>query len=124
MQVERYLPHEVMAKAGLLQEPSSCSFLISNHQPDGSSISALIDVALSDLGQVPIPITNKSFMVSSAASVAEVDTEMTAELTYRPSSNPNEEMESARIKSELASYIVAACLRDINITDSGTWFLN
>ena len=42
---------------------------------------------------------------------------MASEMTYKPLTMTNDQMESARIKSELASYIVSSCLRDLNMAD-------
>ena len=123
MQMERYLPNDAISQAGLTQEPPRCSLSITAQEQ------ALLAVVLSDLhalptrghlgGRNPLSLPGGLGAGAGAAAVLPSAQQMAAEMAYRgptPASH-SLELELAMLKSELGSYIAAACMRELSASE-------
>ena len=82
-QVERYLPNEAVAKAGLMAEPPTCTLGVAGLAPGDSP---LLPVSAVELQWLPIRVTpaSKSFMGALAAAAPPSAAELAAEMAYKP----------------------------------------
>ncbi|GAX81462.1 hypothetical protein CEUSTIGMA_g8891.t1 [Chlamydomonas eustigma] len=140
-QIEKFLPRKVMELGGLLHDPPTCTFHFASPPApadgDGNvhhNSPSLLNVSLADLTQLPalptvlLQVTtgsNKFLFLSpstlmtanNGGSVAHVmmsEADMSSEMAYRPTKVSVDEMEVARLKSELANHIATSCLLQLN----------
>lgn len=121
-QVDRYLPTEAVAKAGLLHAQPPSVLVTVCASPEQPLPPPLLSVSATDLARMPMPhgAAGRALLgVAAAAGAGASEPAMAAELSAPPPPGPPcPALENARLKSELAGYIAAACTRELSASEA------
>lgn len=105
-QVERYIPHELQLRMGLLREPPHCSISVPAPPRDAPP---LLPVTYADLQRVPVDKTEWAAIRGTEAAVTRPPS-VQEEAAGQPT---NLEVENARLRAELASQVAMACVKEL-----------